>query len=155
MTYKIQKAELIQAKEIHSLVKEAAAEDKMLPRALGEIYESIRSFFVAVDNETGAVVGCCALQITWDNLAEVRSLAVGKKEMGKGIGRSLIEFCIKDARKMKIKRVFALTYVTELFMKIGFKEISKEELPHKVWTVCIKCHKFPDCDEQAVAIDLF
>jgi len=154
MSYKIQKAELAQAKEIHLLVKEAASEDKMLPRALGEIYESIRDFFVAI-NESGNVIGCCALQITWDNLAEVRSLAVNKNDMKKGIGRALIECCIKEAKEMKIRRVFALTYVTELFTKIGFKKISKDELPHKVWTVCIKCHKFPDCDEQAVAIDLF
>ena len=155
MTYKIKKAKLSHAKEIHALVKEAAAEDKMLPRALGEIYESIRDFFVALDDTSGAVIGCCALQIAWDNLAEVRSLAVVKEGMGKGVGKALIEFCIEDANEMKIKRVFALTYVEELFIKMGFNKISKEELPHKVWTVCIKCHKFPDCDEQAVAIDLF
>ena len=155
MTYKIQKAELSQAKKIHSLIKESAAEDKMLPRALGEVYESIRDFFTVTDSETGDVIGCCALQIAWDNLAEIRSLAVEKKEMGKGIGKALIESCIEEAKKMKIKRVFALTYVTELFMKAGFEMISKDELPHKVWTVCIKCHKFPDCDEQAVAINLF
>jgi len=154
LAYKIQKAELSQAKEIHLLVKDAASKDLMLPRALGEIYESIRDFFVAID-ESGVVIGCSALQITWDNLAEIRSLAVAKNEMKKGIGKALIKCCLEDAKKMKIKRVFALTYVTELFIKMGFEEISKDELPHKVWTVCIKCHKFPDCDEQAVAINLF
>ena len=108
-----------------------------------------------INDENGAVVGCCALQIAWDNLAEIRSLAVAKTEMGKGAGKNLIESCIEEAKKMNIQRVFALTYVVELFIKSGFKEISKDELPHKVWSVCIKCHKFPDCDEQAVAIDIF
>ena len=155
MKYNIVKATLNQAKEIHKLVKKAATEDKMLPRALGEIYESIRDFFVAINDETGEIIGCCALQITWEDLAEVRSLAVIENATGQGIGTALINSCLEEAKQLKIKRVFALTYVSELFIKIGFNKISKDELPHKVWTVCIKCHKFPDCDEQAVAIDLF
>jgi len=155
MPYKIEKAKLQHAKEIHELVKKAAEEDTMLPRALGEIYESIRDFFVVINVENGDVAGCCALQIAWDNLAEIRSLAVAKTSVGKGVGKKLIESCIEEAKKMDIQRVFALTYVVELFMKFGFKKISKDELPHKVWSMCIKCHKFPDCDEQAVAIDLF
>jgi len=155
MSYKIKRAKLSHAKKIHELVKEAAAKDILLPRALGEIYEAIRSFFVAIDDDTDAVIGCSSLQIAWDNLSEIRSLVVKEEEMGKGIGKALIASCIEDAQKMEIGRVFALTYVTELFIKIGFEKISKDELPHKVWTVCIKCHKFPDCDEQAVAINLF
>jgi len=155
MPYKIKRAKLSHAKEIHELVKKAAAKDTLLPRALGEIYEAIRSFFVAIDDDTDAVIGCSSLQIAWGNLSEIRSLVVREEEMGKGIGKALIESCIRDAKKMGINRVFALTYITELFLKMGFEKISKDELPHKVWTVCIKCHKFPDCDEQAVAINLF
>ncbi len=154
MTLNIKKAVPKNAKQIYELVRISAEQDKMLPRAMGEIYESIRDFFLATD-EFGNVVGCAALQIAWEDLAEIRSLAVAEKFMGKGIGAKLIDACLNEARTLKIKRVFALTYVVDLFLKRGFNKISKDELPHKVWTVCIKCHKFPDCDEQAVAIDLF
>ena len=154
MTLNIKKAVPKNAKQIYELVRISAEQDKMLPRAMGEIYESIRDFFLATD-EFGNVVGCAALQIAWEDLAEIRSLAVAEKFMGKGIGAKLIDACLNEARTLKIKRVFALTYVVNLFLKRGFNKISKDELPHKVWTVCIKCHKFPDCDEQAVAIDLF
>jgi amino-acid N-acetyltransferase len=126
----------------------------MLPRPLGEIYEFLRDFVIALDEQSGDVVGCCALHVVWEDLAEVRSLAVDDAHRGTGLGRRLVEACIAEACRLGIKRLFALTYVPGFFKKLGFHDLPKETLPHKVWSDCIKCHKFPDCDEQAVALDL-
>jgi amino-acid N-acetyltransferase len=150
----IQPARLDQAKAIQALVRRSAEAGDMLPRPLGEIYEFLRDFVVAVEDSSGEVIGCCALHITWDDLAEVRSLCVEDANRRAGLGRRLVEACITEARRLGIRRVFALTYVPEFFKKLGFSDIPKDSLPHKVWSDCIKCHKFPDCDEQAVALDI-
>ena len=154
MAITIQKARIRQVKEIQALIKLAASEGAMLPRALSDLYEYLRDFYVACDTRSGEIVGCCALHVCWDNLAEVRSLAVKPSLQGKGIGRRLVQKCIAEARALEIGSVFALTYVPAFFAKLGFSDYPKEKLPHKVWSDCIHCHKFPDCDEIAVALDL-
>jgi amino-acid N-acetyltransferase len=125
----------------------------MLPRALSELYENIRDFWVARADDN-AVIGCCALHVSWENLAEIRSLAVQNNAKGNGIGDALIKACLNDARELGILRVFALTYIPLYFEKKGFHHLEKDELPHKVWGDCIKCPKFPDCDEVAVSYEL-
>jgi len=150
MIIKIEKARLAYVKDIHSLIKIEAAENQMLPRALSEIYEFIRDFVVAIDEDTGKIVGCCALHVLWEDLAEVRSLTVCQSIRHLKTGTKLVEFCLQEAKELDIPRVFALTYVKDFFIKLGFEEISKDKLPQKVWSDCVKCHKFPDCDEVAV-----
>jgi amino-acid N-acetyltransferase len=120
----------------------------MLPRSLNEIYENIRDFFVC-DNK-GEIIGTSALHILWENLAEIRSLAVSKECQDKGIGKRLLERCLKEAKALGVKRVFALTYNPVFFRKFGFKEIDKNTLPQKIWGDCLKCPKFPKCEEVAV-----
>ncbi len=154
MAVTVQNARLTHAKAIHALIKKAAAADEMLPRALGEIYECIRDFVVAVDDDRGEVVGCCALHVVWEDLAEVRSLAVEETARRCGLASRFVQTCLDEARTLGLARVFALTYVPQLFLSLGFHDISKDDLPHKVWSDCIRCHKFPDCDEQAVALDI-
>ncbi len=154
MAVRIEKARLDQVKTIHGLIKSSAEAGQMLPRPLGDIYEFIRDFVVAIDTRSREVVGCCALHVVWENLAEVRSLTVKDGKRSKGLGSRLVETCLKDARTLKLSRVFALTYVPEFFNKLGFEDISKDDLPQKVWGDRIKCHKFPDCDEKAVALTL-
>ncbi len=146
-----ERARLCHAREIHAVVRVSAEAGQMLPRALSELYESVRDFVVALDPDTRQVIGCCALHVIWEDLGEVRSLAVAHAWRGHGIGRHLVELCLADARDLCLPRVFALTYVPDFFKKLGFEDISKDQLPHKVWSDCIRCHKFPDCDEQAVA----
>ena len=150
MNIKIEKAKLSYVKDIHSLIKVSAAENQMLPRALSEIYEFIRDFVVAVDDDSKKVIGCCALHVLWEDLAEIRSLTVCNSSRHTKTGTKLVEFCMAEAKSLDITRVFALTYVKDFFVKLGFNEISKEKLPQKVWSDCVKCHKFPDCDEIAV-----
>lgn len=144
----IRNAHIKDVKEIQYLVNHFASKGEMLTLSLNEIYEKIFEF--AVWEENGEIVGCCALHPTWENLAEIRSLAVDKQQAGKGIGKKLVQYCIKKALEIQIHRVFALTYQVDFFINSGFSVIDKEELPQKIWTDCLKCVKFPNCDETAV-----
>ena len=119
MAVRIQKARLDQVKAIHGLIKVSAEAGQMLPRPLGDIYECIRDFVVVVDTKSKEIVGCCALHVTWENLAEVRSLSVKESYRTKGLGRRLVTTCLDDARALKLQRVFALTYVTGFFKKLA------------------------------------
>ena len=145
---KIRKAKLVDAKAIHSLINTAAVKNSVIPRSLPEIYESIRDFLVTEEN--GKVTGCCSLHIAWDNLAEVRSLVVLPAQQKKGAGAKLLRATLKEAKRMALPKVFALTSQPEFFQKYGFERISRKSLPHKIWGDCLKCPKFPKCDEVAL-----
>ena len=148
----IRKATIPDVKEIHRLLLDYARDGLLLSRSLSELYESLRDFYVyEVD---GRVVGTAALNICWEDLAELRSLAVHPDYNGRGVGRDLVAACLEEARRLGLRRVFALTYKQAFFEKQGFSLIEKSQLPHKIWGDCIKCAKFPDCDEIALSIDL-
>lgn len=144
----IRKAKVKDVKTIHSFINKFAKKDEMLPRSLNEIYENIRDFFVCA--EKGKIKGTAALHVLWEDLAEIRSVAVVEEYQGKGIGKKLIEQCLKEARLLGVKRVFALTYNPEFFRKLGFEYIDKNALPQKIWGDCLKCPMFPECEEIAV-----
>ncbi len=148
----VRKAGIPDAKTIHKLLLGYARDGLMLPRSLSEIYEGIRDFYVFEEN--GAVLGTVCLHICWEDLAEVRSLAVSEEQGGKGAGRQLVQTCLDEARGLGLKRVFALTYKPGFFEKLGFHLIEKSELPQKIWGDCLKCAKFPECDEIAMSIEL-
>ncbi len=145
---RIRKATIADVKDIHRIVNKLAKREKMLPRSLNEIYENIRDFFICTNK--GKVIGLSALHILWEDLAEIRSMAVLNEYQGKGIGKRLINQCIKEARMLGVKKVFALTYTPEFFIELGFKKIDKNSLPQKIWGDCLKCPKFPECNEVAV-----
>jgi amino-acid N-acetyltransferase len=147
----IGKATLADAKEIRELVNGYADDGLMLPLSLSEVYDRLRDFSVERD---GALLGCCSLRIVWDGLLEIRSLAVAEAARGHGVGRRLVEACLAEARELGPTRVFALTYIPDYFARFGFARVDKSELPHKVWADCVKCPKFPDCDEVAVVLDI-
>ena len=148
----IRKATLTDVKTIQSLVNQYADTGQMLPRTLNELYENMRDFSVC--EEQGNLIGVCALHISWDGLAEIRSLAVQRDRARKGIGTALVRQCLLEAGSLGVKRVFVLTYQEGFFRKLGFKDVDKKELPHKIWTDCLNCVKFPDCDESALIIDI-
>jgi len=148
----IRKATLEDIKSIQDLINFYAEKDKMLPRSLNELYENIRDFFVYEDG--GNVLGCAALHVTWEDLAEIKSLAVTESTQKKKIGSMLVKAIFEDAKKLNVKRIFALTYVPVFFEKFGFKKVAHSKLPHKIWSECIKCVKFPDCEEIAMVIDI-
>jgi len=145
----IRKAIIGDVGRIQSLVNHYASKETMLGLSLSEIYDQVRDFTVA-EGPRRALIGVCALHVIWDDLAEIRSLAVDPKVRRRGVGRSLVEHCLEEARSLQIPKVFALTYQAEFFRRIGFERVDKSELPHKVWRDCLKCTKFPNCDETAV-----
>ncbi|MCA1961137.1 MAG: N-acetyltransferase [Desulfomonile sp.] len=146
----IRKARLADVKPIHRLITEQAERGQILPRAMSEIYGQVRDFIVSVDDASNEIVGCGALHVVWEDLAEVRSLAVQTDMQGRGIGSELVEHLLDEAREMGVKRVFVLTYRPRLFERLGFSIMEKGDLPHKIWADCIRCAKFPECDEIAL-----
>ena len=121
----------------------------MIRRSMGELYESIREFLVAVDARN-RVVGCAALHVFWDDLAELKCLAVAEDFQGQGVGRKLVSACWNAARELEINSVFALTYSVGFFERSGYHQIDKAELPHKIWNECVRCPLFPSCTEVAL-----
>jgi amino-acid N-acetyltransferase len=148
----IRKAKIMDVKAMQSLINQYADTGQMLPRSLNELYEQLRDFHVYEEN--GSLIGVCALHVSWDGLAEIRSLAVRQDRMKQGIGLELVRHCLTEAAQLQVERVFVLTYQDGFFRKLGFIDVDKKELPHKIWTDCLNCIKFPDCDESALIITL-
>lgn len=144
----IRKANIKDIKEIQTLINAFAKQDLMLPRSLNELYENIRDFWVI--EESKKILGCAALHISWDDLAEIKSLAVAKTKQGRGMGKILVNACLDEAKLMGARKVFVLTYKPDFFRKFGFKKVKSSNLPHKIWAECINCCKFPDCQETAL-----
>lgn len=142
---KIRKARLKDVPYIRKLVNKFAAEEKMLPLSLNQIYERLRDFWIIEMNEK--LVGCGALKIMWEDLGEIRSLAISTSKQKKGYGKILVEKMLEEAITLELKKVFVLTYIPDFFEQFGFKQVQKSKLPHKIWLDCINCPKFPKCDE--------
>jgi len=152
MTLRLRKARIGDAPRIQELIFTYAQQGLMLPRPLNEIYETLRDYTVALDGDL--VVGTGALHIVWDNLAEIRAVAVEPAYARRGIGSLLVNSLIAECRDLQVGRLFLLTYQPEFFKRFGFTEVPKEELPQKVWKDCIHCPKFPKCDEVALFMRL-
>lgn len=149
MSYLFGKAKMTDVKAIYDLLTYYGQKGLLLPRALSQIYDFLRDFIVCYQKQE--LIGICALHICWQDLAEIRSLAVKEKFWHRGIGSKLVETCLKEAIFLGIGRVFTLTYQPNFFLKFSFKEIEKSLLPHKIWADCIRCPKYPDlCDEIAM-----
>lgn len=145
----IRYARMDDVKEIHALLNHYAKQGLLLACSISSLYDRLRDFVVYTNKEDD-ILGVCALHITWDNLAEIRSLAVLKDMHGKGIGAKLVQQCLMEAEMYGIDNIFTLTYQPGFFRKQGFADIDKKELPHKIWSDCIHCSMFPDCDEEAL-----
>ena len=144
----IRKARLTDVTVMKQIISAYSKDELMLPRSLSEMYENIRDYYVyEIDGE---VVGCCALHIVWEDLAEVLALAVKPECSRKGVGTKLVSACLKEAKDLSIKEVFALTYVPDFFKTLNFEIVDKNSLPRKIWSGCVRCPKFPDCNEIAV-----
>jgi len=146
----IRKATIKDIKAIHALLQQYGRKGELLPRPLSELYDHVRDFTVYVNDKDAGVLGCCALQFCWDDLAEIRSLAVHPEHLGKRVGSKLVEHVLLEAKSFKMQKVFALTYRPDFFKRFGFQQIDRSELPIKIWADCIMCIKFPDCDEIAM-----
>jgi amino-acid N-acetyltransferase len=148
----VEKARIRDAATIHQLINYFADKGEMLPRALSQIYENIRDYLVIRQGER--VIACAALHVSWEDLAEVKSVAVAEDSQQQGIGAQLVEACLEEAKELGIPTVFCLTYQPAFFEKCGFCQVDKMELPRKVWGECYLCPKFPNCDEVALVYNV-
>ncbi len=149
----IRKARVTDVKVIQALTKPFAEKGKMLPVSYGDITERLRDFFLYLD-DSGEPIGCIALHVSWEDLVEIRTLAVKEEAQGHGIGTKLIQAALDEARELQAKKVFTLTFVPDFFSRSGFVEVEHSTLPHKIWQDCMKCVLFPDCGETAMSMEL-
>jgi amino-acid N-acetyltransferase len=145
---KVRSARVSDVRTISALINYYAEHDKMLFRSLADIYENLQTFLVAEGN--GQVAGCCALEVIWSDLAEIKSLAIAEGRTGEGIGRMLVEAATSKARELGVPKLFALTLEPKFFERLGFSVVEMDELPMKVWSDCARCPKQQNCDEIAV-----
>ncbi|MBP2635721.1 MAG: argA [Firmicutes bacterium] len=146
------KAKFSDVEDILKLINDYAEQGLMLPRARNTLYEGLREFILAEEN--GKIVGIAALHLVWEELGEIRALAVHPDKTQSGIGRKIVDMLTEEARELGVKTLFALTYQPGFFAKLDFKEVPKESVPHKMWKECINCPKFPNCDEIAMVKNL-
>lgn len=144
----VRDAQIGDVKAMHALVSCYAEYDRMLFCSLSDLYEQIHSFKVV--EADGQVVGCCALKVLWEDLAEVKSLAVDQRYFGKKVGSQLVAACLDKARTLGLHRVITLTLEPIFFEKLGFRRIDRQTLPMKVWSDCAQCPKQDHCDEIAL-----
>ena len=144
----VEKARISDVVQMQKLINHFARKDEMLVRPLSEIYENIRDYYVVRNGKR--LIACAALHITWSDLAEIKSLAVAEDSQEQGIGARLVESCLKEAKELGIATIFCLTYKPGFFEKLGFSQVEKRELPQKIWAECLRCPKFPNCDEIAL-----
>jgi len=148
----------IRAATVHDVPRMAAiingfaAKGIMLPRSHYQFYQHIQQFIVA--EAEGEVIGCGALSVVWDDLAEIRSVAVDEAWQGRGVGRLIVESLLQQAVALGLPSVFTLTYRPDYFARFGFGRVPNETLPHKIWGDCLNCPKYPNCDEVAMRLEL-
>ena len=152
-TIEVRRPQIHDVPKMAAMINSFAAQGQMLPRSQHHLYRYLRDFAVATAD--GTVVGCGALSLTWEDLAEIRSLAVAREWQGSGVGRALVEALLAEARTLGLPQVFCLTYQQEFFERIGFHVVPHDSLPHKIWGDCLNCPKFPNCDEIAMIINLY
>ena len=151
--FEYRSAKFADVEEIYSLIAGYAAQGLMLPKPYNVLYEALREFIVAVEVDTGKIVGTGALHLTWNELAEVRSMAVHQDYKRQGIGAEIVKKLLEQGREIGVKSFFTLTYSPEFFQSLGFQTTTRESLPHKIWKECIDCPKFANCDEIAMTLE--
>ncbi|MEA2108356.1 MAG: N-acetyltransferase [Pseudomonadota bacterium] len=144
----LQLATIKDVPRIQKILEYYANQGLLLPRALSDLYENVRDFIIY--KEEKEIIGASALHVCWEDLGEIRSLAVIPEHTKKGIGSRLVNHCETEARRLGLQKAFTLTYQESFFSKLGYQKIDKSLLPHKIWKDCLQCVKFPNCDEIAM-----
>lgn len=151
-TEQLVRASIADATAICELVNTFARRGEMLPRTMSEVYQNLRDFYVVRD--AGEVIACGGLHILWEDLGEIKSLAVREDRQGRGLGQRIVEACVDEARELGLTTAFALTYRPGFFERLGFTQADVMTLPRKVWGECYRCPKFPGCNEIAMVLPL-
>lgn len=148
----VRHANISDARAMVRLINYYAERGRMLHRSLESVYDCIREFLVA--ERDGRILGCVAIDVFWADLAEIKSLAVDQNTRGRGVGKALVEAAAKDAARIGVTRLFALTYERKFFEACGFAVVDRDSLPEKVWRECFACPKKDHCDEIAMTCDI-
>jgi amino-acid N-acetyltransferase len=153
--FPIRKARISDVQELLGLVNDFASQNLMLPRGPQYLYENIRDFVVIEDDSrAGKIVACGSLHVLWDDMAEVRSMAIHPDYQKRGLGRRLLEFLKQEAAQLGVKQVFTFTLSEEFFARFGFTRKLRDELPPKVWGECSRCPKYFKCDEVGMVLEI-
>ena len=152
--YNYRQAKFSDVEEIYNLIAGYASQGIMLPKPHSVLYENIREFIVAEEIGEKKIIGTGALHMTWNELAEVRSMAVHEDYKRHGIGADIVKKLLAEGVEVGVKKFFTLTYTPQFFQSLGFKTVDKNTLPHKIWKECIECPKFPNCDEIAMILEI-
>ncbi|MBW2605044.1 MAG: N-acetyltransferase [Deltaproteobacteria bacterium] len=164
----IQKARVRDVEEILELVNTFAAMNLLLPRGPQYLYENIRDFVIACDSNVPVcsmtktrevlhlIVACGALHVLWEDIAEIRSLAIHPDYQHLGLGSKLVEYMKEEAKQLGIHRLytFTLTETQDFFKTFGFKRQNRSDLPPKIWGECSRCPKYFHCDEVGMVLNL-
>jgi amino-acid N-acetyltransferase len=150
----IRKAKLQEVPKIYRLLADSAGRWNILPRSLAELYSFVRDYFVYYEDGQGDILGVAALHVFWEDLGEIRSVMVAPDRQGQGLGSALVQSCLEEARSLGLKQIFVLTDCLDFFRRLGFREFPREQLHPRIWADCVKCLKFPHCDEVPMVLDL-
>jgi amino-acid N-acetyltransferase len=151
----VRKARLSDVGGMFRIINHYADKQLMLPKTMLQLYETLRDYSIAADpSAPDGLLGCGALHLYWENLAEIRALAVAPGMAGKGVGTSIVEELLNEAREMELEQVFLFTYEPQFFSRFGFIQVEHSTLPLKVYNECFHCPKFNKCDELAMILHL-
>lgn len=155
--FQIRKACLEDIEFITGLVNHPRNLNILLSLTKELLIDQIRDYMVIEliqENDRNIPLGCASLHVYTSSLAEIRSLNILPEYTGNGYGRALVEGCLTEAAQIHVKRVFVLTKTCGFFEKLGFKVVTMETLPEKVYKDCLKCNRFHRCDETAMVKEL-
>jgi amino-acid N-acetyltransferase len=121
---------------------------------MADLYSQVREYFV-YRRDQGPIIGVAALHVYWEDLGEIRSVAVLPEHQKAGIGSRMVKKCVKEAKDIGLKKVFALTTRPQFFERLGFRIVPNDDLPKIIWSECKDCLKFPDkCNEIPMILNL-
>lgn len=150
------RATISDVNDMSSLINEFASAKIMLARGPLYLYQSIQDYIVMTAHVNGeeVVVACGGLHVLWEDLAEIRSIAVHPALQNRGIGRLLVNALVENAKTIGVNHVFVFTLAPGFFQLLDFIEVSRDNIPVVVWAECSKCPKFYKCDEIGMMLDL-
>ncbi|MEA1927113.1 MAG: N-acetyltransferase [Candidatus Auribacterota bacterium] len=167
----LRKARVQDVREILELINRFAEQNLMLPRGPQYLYENIRDFIVAINEEAGSsgggesnpiqsgnpserLVGCGSLHGLGADIAEVRSMVIHPDYQHRGLGEKIVECMREEARHLGINILFTLTLAEKFFSRCGFERKARDEFPRKVWGECVYCPKYFKCDEIGMILEI-
>jgi amino-acid N-acetyltransferase len=136
----IRRARTSDVRAIRALIDTYTADRRLLSKATVTLYEQVQEFWVAVRADDDTVVGCGALHVMWEDLAEIRTVAVDPTCRGQKIGHRIVAELLDQAREIGVARVFVLTFETSFFGSFGFAEIDGAPVPHAVYEQLLRSY---------------